>query len=529
VLARRLALLASYGALAAALPAAAHAATVRTIEIDEPAAGIAVAGDGTVHVIEREAKADVVFAPDGTQLRKVALPATPRAKNAAVQGPDGRVWVALDDVTAPGFARVDAAGGVDRVPTRCPPWAMAADPAAGALYFSLPLTMDPSGPPCTDDDSPVRTVWRDGSITPFADGRHMGLSEGIAVAAGKLFVSDIFAGVVRRYAWAGAPGVEATIALTDNPAGVAAGADGQIYVALAHRDAIDRFAPDAPDGTVATELPAGGQRFALVADPVANLAAVGPAGLAYISPSGTVDRVPLPNGAPAANVVAVGDERWVTAAGRRELYRVVDAKPTVRITSPDPHGPLFEVDPHGNDTSWTFTARHGALAYTFRGTDTMIGPIRRTVRLPAFLPAGDWDLTLTASNARGEAATTARGTVVARPRTPKTPPPFAQVASIASTVRCLAKPKLTLKLSRAKNGVTVERLDYRVGNGKVRQVGGMDLQRPIALAGLPKRGKYTIRFSLAFSDGTKLVVRRTYRACAVKPKAKKHRKHGTAR
>lgn len=146
-----------------AIPVTAGARLIQTIPLNAPSDGVAVAEDGTVHVIEPATQTDAIFALDGTLLKRVKLPGPAGSAHAAATGPDGRVWVAISsrDVSR-GFAELDGTGLVRTISTAsvftCPPAEMAPNYRNGPMLYTAIDSGD--GSPCT---AGVGSIMPDGT------------------------------------------------------------------------------------------------------------------------------------------------------------------------------------------------------------------------------------------------------------------------------------------------------------------------------------------------------------------------------
>jgi hypothetical protein len=141
----------------------------------------------------------------------------------------------------------------------------------------------------------------------------------------------------------------------------------------------------------------------------------------------------------------------------------------------------------------------------------------------AFARPGSYDVTVTATDAAGNATTRKVPVVIAttgepsptptpRPATPPAKPTAASVISLPPARSCVSRRRIVLHL-HAPTGLTVRSLTIAIGK-QVRRPKPRG-SAPIVLAGLPK-GRYTVAVTVDLSDGTKLRLVRRYKTCAPK-------------
>jgi streptogramin lyase len=535
---------------AIAVPAAAGAASFQTFsDLASSTNGVALGADGDVYVVEQYADRVTVLAPDGRLVRRVALPAGSSPRSAAL-GADGRVWISLSAASSNrGFARIATDGTMSTISTAalydCGPVGLVPDPISAGMLFAAP-----------DDGFGCGThgigFAKDG--TGGQGGVPTGSAYDLEVAGGKVFEPLYDTDRIERRALTGsgtATMPEGTFPLTagSEPDGIVLAGDGRLYVTLYGTGRVARLDPSAPNGTAPSEVASGLQQpFGIAAstDGGVYVASNGDARLLRIATADDAQRsIALPAGTHPWQVAAsAAGDLWVTDNAKAQVIRVVDGAPIVASGSAD--GGLYtaSIDPRGNDTTvsveavpadpaWPTVARPGPTI------PAGIGPQPARVAVAGVQAGARYTLTVVATNARG----TVRGPSVAITTPPPPGIPSGTPTSVTPAAKPKAKPKVDDLLSgvgahqclsrraltarvRHPKGITVTRVQVRVGSRKAKTYKGKQLRVAIRLTGLPK-GTVKVRFTIRLADGRTVAQTRTFHPCA--PKAKHKPKAGARR
>jgi sugar lactone lactonase YvrE len=445
-------------ACALALVPASAARAVERVELIGGLAGtlngVATGADGNVYVVESGAQKVAVLAPDGTLVRRVALPGPALSATSATLGPDGRVWISISSSDGTrGFARIDAAGVNTPLSTAgilgCGPIGLARLSAVRTVFTA------PSDGACSGSDH-IGGINADSSLAQ--DMSTSGRSYDLAVAGGKVFVPDFDGNTVARWG-VGPQGhltvVEATVTIpsADGADGIEVGPGGNLFVTMYGSGQVARVLPGQDSGTSATIVASGLKNpfgMATGSDDALYVASQD-ARLLRIAPDGTQRFIALPAGFKAWQVAARGDDIWVTdnTAPRAAVVRDAGRLDPPPVTS----GPA---------------------------------PVPA---LPAPIPT---------------------------PAVPK-PLAAPKVFSLAAAKRCASRRSLTLTLRKRASGPKATSVKVTIGSGKAKTYKGAKLKVSVTLTGLP-RGSFKVKVAVVMSDGTTVSLTRTYKTCATKKK-----------
>lgn len=531
----RLTTLAAACALAAALPAAAHAAVTQVLPLESASNGVAVAADGKIHVIEPLAGDDAIFNPDGTRVATGPLPAG--ATN-ATRGPDGNVWV----TTPYGFTRVLSTGAVSNFPNAfgCAPAALASDgtllaytaPDAGACGTHGLGELSSTGSSLLTD-------------TTFPD------ALGLAFSGGKLFAPVSGADTVNRYRYNGSIVREASIGVPagSGPGGIAAGQDGKMYVSLYNSGQVVRFDPAAADGTAATVVASGlGHPYGVAAGPMGDvtIASHDDGRLVRVGPPGVPHDTALPAGFHPQQVAISGNDTWVTDDTAARVGRVVDDRPTLAVGALTGSKLTLTIDPEGNETDWSVVAMRDGTTGVGGANGVVpagVGPVTVTADLSSVAATaqkvygnaigGDYTLFVSASNRWGGVPGRATDKLHLDSIPPTTPPAtkppgpttvpkakaprFDELVKVAATRRCVVNRRvLLLSLRRQPGPRTIAWVTVKVGKGKAHKYLARQLKHGLQLRRLPAHGSYKVAVTVRLANGKSYKKTLTYRACKTK-------------
>ncbi|HEY6759058.1 MAG TPA: hypothetical protein VI318_06185 [Baekduia sp.] len=540
-----------------AAPATAGGRLIQTIPLDAPSDGVAIADDGTVHVIEPATQTDAIFGLDGTLIKRVTLPGPAGTAHAAALAPDGLVWVAIGSRDASrGFAELDGTGLVRTISTAstftCPPAEMAPDYRDGPMFYTA---VDPGdGAPCTGG---VGLVMADGTELATQTGPATG---GVASYDYDAFVPWSGDQVKFLNGGFGSFGSFGQIAFPagSEPTDLADGLDG-MFVTLRGTGQLAVFGPDPySDRTFAIaasgiEGPRGliqsNRESMLVAahdgDRLVEVPELGYEGEGTATPTD----IPLPPGFhpdrlftgvrlyPGAK--GADDDVWVTDDETAQVARIVDGTPHATITGATATSLDFDLDTDGNDTRYSVVVTRSDGSFVEETPTTPVAANLALQHVHAGLPAlatgtytfqlrlsngGDYEnATLSVTGASTQAPPSTPGgqptpkPTVTTPRatTPiKHAPKATDLITLAAPTRCVANRRLRLalvahpKTTKAK----VVSVSVKVGNRRARTYTAKRLKAGVALTGLPK-GRYALKIVVGLSDRTKATLTRTYRAC----------------
>jgi hypothetical protein len=550
---RRLSTCTLLAIFALAAPATAGARLIQTIPLNAPSDGVAVAEDGTVHVIEPATQTDAIFSLDGTLRKRVILPGPAGTAHAAATGPDGRVWVAITSRDASrGFAVVDGTGLIRTISTAsaftCPPAEMAPNYRNGPMLYTA---IDPGhGSPCT---SGVGSTRPDGTeIATYAGAPTGGIAgygytTAFAAWSGDL-VKDLGGGF-------GSPD-QIAFPIGSKPARFADGLDG-MFVTLEGTGQLAVFGPhpysdrtfaiaasgiEGPRGLIQsnrqTMLVAAHEGDRLVEVPQAGSEGEG---------TGTPADIPLPPGfhpnrlATSGGVIYPGEttahDVWVTDDETAQVARIVDGPPHATITGATATSLDFDLDTNGNDAQYSITVTRSDGTFV---ADTPVKTVAADLALQhvhAALPTlatDTYTFELRLGNGGGIERFTApvTGTMPppssppsapGRPQTsaPSTKPPVkaTDLITLTAPTRCGANRRLRLTLVAHPKTTKARVVSVRVKVAKrhARSYEARRLKAGVALTDLPK-GRYVLRVVVTLSDHTKVALTRTYRACTMMPR-----------
>lgn len=324
----------------ALVPAAARAEVVEApVALASGGNGITAGADGNVYVVESMNQSVAVLSPAGQLVRRVNLAGVAGTATSAALGPDGRVWVAISTTGAGrGFQRIEPSGNVVPLPTTqtCGPAGMAVWSSTRMLF----TTPDP-GFACGVDRGHGAV---NGDGTSLQSVQTTANAYDLAVAGGKAFVPDFDGNVVRRYPVNGA-GVWGAVDAS-YPIPVASGADGievgpgnQLYVTMYNSGDVLRLDPAASSGFNTVGIASGLKNpFGMAAGADGALyVASQDARILRIAPDGTQRFIALPAGFAAWQVAKVGNDIWVSDRDNARAIRIRNAglpEPQPPVTSP---------------------------------------------------------------------------------------------------------------------------------------------------------------------------------------------------
>lgn len=397
--------------VAAALPTSASAFVVHPVGALESAAnGITLGPDGNFWAVEAGAGKVVRMKPDGSVLGRFPVGASPTS---IASGPGGRVWVAVTG--ADKLVWIDATSAsptTHDVPTSdfsdCGPVAIEAG-NNGRMYFSLPQD-------ACSSDSKVGYVKDDGS-GGMAAANNRGKAYDLQVAGGKLFIPDFEGASVRRTALDDALTIETTVATSaGNPDGITADSGGRIWVTLYGNHKVARFPATQAGGEAIESAPADGALehpfgIAAGADGFIYVAGSASENLVRIDPdTGQSVAYAMPSGSSPWQIVNGPDEDiWMTDLAGARLLRFVNGKPRARNFGAAPAASTAgsataEVEPRGNATSVVFdygttTAYGSTTAPSNIAADA--GATAVSAVLSGLAPSTTYHVRMRATNAEG--------------------------------------------------------------------------------------------------------------------------------
>lgn len=360
--------------------------------------GIAAGSDGSVFVAEESVDkiskmaTTGLFQPGGSGGdRPTSLVTGP-----SVAGPrgSGSIWASLTNAKA--ILRIDSlTGASETIPTTsisdCGPRGIAVGPTAGFMYFTLPNPGDGS---CT---SPSMIGWvPTATFTPVSGTTGFGSALDLDSTAGKLFVPDPDANVIRRAAvdpTTGAPTIDGTFPIPGggSPRGITTSANGTVWSTLWNAGAVARVAAGAADGTQAEVIAPGGafgQPFGIAtsADGAVFAASYANDRIARFAPDGSVSTYDLGSAYSPWQLGASPDgDIWFTNRDQNNIGRLVDGPPkaTTGNNSPGPTDVFVSgiVDPVGNTTE-AYYEYGETTAYGRRTESTTLEPETNFVPAP---------------------------------------------------------------------------------------------------------------------------------------------------
>jgi streptogramin lyase len=522
-----------------ALPAAAGAASIRTVALQAPGYGVATDGAGHVHVIESATQTDAIFNPDGTLLRRVALPGPAGSAENAVRAADGSVWVAIDPAnTTGGLARVSSDGAVTSVPTgtltSCGPNGLT---AAGSTIAFTSYAFNAGGTDCSHGGVGTIAGSTPRMLTTTEDGGY-----DLAYAAGSLFVPNFDADVIHRLNADGSVAATINVPTGSGPDQILAAPDGNLYATLYQSGNVVRFAPGAPSGSAATIIGSGlTEPGGIQAGPYGEVDVADNGGgrvLAIATATAQSRAIGLPAGFAPRQLAQSGNDLWVTDDNAARAAIVVDDTPAgLTIAGASAATVAVNLDPRGNDTRVSVTAAQAGGATVTSGTVLLPSAITGAQVPALFRPAltpGDWVLTAHATNARGTADSapyalhvpaTGSGTPLT-PTTPRTPPvsapkpkapKFADFVTVAPTRRCVANRRVLLfRLRGQPAGRAILSVSVRVGRHKAHRYLPRQLRHGLQLKRLPAHGAYRVTVTVSVATGKSYRKTLTYKACGTR-------------
>jgi hypothetical protein len=243
-----------------------------------------------------------------------------------------------------------------------------------------------------------------------------------------------------------------------------------------------------------------------------------------------------------------GEDLWVADEDNARIARLGDGAPFLTVLGGGIDGITVRVGPHGNISfvQAVATSPSGRRIPSYQVTNSFgggpapsSGTFTETLPWSEKIPAGDWAVTVTASNFRGSAqapgpsfhsdyvppvqpAPPAVVPPAANPSAAKPKPPkLSDLVSYATTKRCVPTRTLRLKLKARKAGqAEVARLKVTVGTAKAKTYTAKQLKKAPAVKGLPARGTAKVKVVATLSDGTSVSQTLAYKRCAAKAKNK---------
>jgi len=337
--------------------------------------GIALGADGNFWVAEEFVGDSVVrMSQSGEVLGRFLVGSFPTS---VTTGPGGRVWVTVRgsdkvvwiDATA-------SAPTVHNVPTGgisdCGPVGLAAG-NNGRMYFSLPSDG------CNAGASLLATVADDGTgpVTSAAGGG--GKSYDLEVAGGKLFAPDFDGDVVRRLSLAAAPVVETSVSTSPGAGadGVTSDAAGNVWITEYNTGKIAKFPATQNAGAAKVFTPTGGTLtgpFGIAAGADGRMYVAGNEGanIARVSADGTSFAFyPVPDSEPFNVINGTDGDLWFTDRKKTRILRFINSAPRATTgeataTSPTTATATANINPRGNETQLVFeygpTTAYGATS-----------------------------------------------------------------------------------------------------------------------------------------------------------------------
>jgi hypothetical protein len=369
--------------------------------------GIALAADGNFWITEAGNGTVVRMRPDGTVLGRFPVGSSPTSVSA---GPGGRIWVAGTGSDALyWFDATSAAPTIHAIPTptTCGPVAIAAG-GNGKMYFTTP-----------DDgcgQSRIGSVPDDGS-GPATSSAVLGMGKvfDLAVSGGKVFAPDFEGDAIRRFNASLIVEAIITAPAGSSPDGIAVDGAGSVWTTLYTAGKVARFPANAPNGTLATALPASGILapfgIALGADGRMYVAAQLSSELARIDPaSNTVTRFAASGAQPFQLVAGPDADLYVTDTANARVLRFVSNPPRAatgeaREAAPTAGSAGAKVDARGNATTVVFdygtTTAYGATTAPVTVPEG-VGEVDVRADLTALTPNTTYHVRVRAANAEGE-------------------------------------------------------------------------------------------------------------------------------
>jgi streptogramin lyase len=381
--------------------------------------GIVLGPDGNLWVSEFDHGTVARVTPGGTVLGRFPVGAQPTS---LAVGPGGRVWVSGTgsgklywiDATAAAPAPHDIA-----LPTACPPIGIEA--GNGRIYFSAPGGASGA--------SEIGYVADDG-IGPVAHVGGLGQVFDLAVAGGKIYAPDADGDAVRRLATGLAVESIVTAPAGSGPDGVAVDGAGTVWTTLFAGVSAGRF-PAPQNCGLLTALPPGGYLspfgIAAGADGRMYVAANTSNELVRIDPATNgVTRFPIPGSKPWQIVNGPDADLYFTDTGEKRIWRFVNNPPRAttgeaRATAPTAGSAGAKVDARGNATTVVFdygtTTAYGATTAPVT-VPAGVGEVDVRADLTALAPNTTYHVRVRAANAEGE--TLGADTTVTTPLPPPT-------------------------------------------------------------------------------------------------------------